>query len=147
MVPSTCVKPDVKLPTLFTDCNTCTLTASILQTVHIPPRTIGSPWRSTTLSAMQSRVLSLRLDGEPHSFEEARRSVRYLGGAPQLAGHLHACSPRVISVRKIVTKSMVTLILVDDQASRPVGVIGETIAWDLDGIDVRLMIGRDEVTI
>jgi hypothetical protein len=141
------VKLDVQLPAIFTDCNVCELAAHVLRSVRTPPRTIGSSWRSTTLSAMQSRVLSLRVDGNLHSFEEARGNVRYLGDDPAHAPHLLRCTPRLIAVRRIVTKLAITLILVDESVGRPIGVIGESLAWDLDGLDVRLAIGRDEVAV
>lgn len=96
---------------------------------------------------MQSRVLSLRIDGELHSFEEARRIVRYLGDEPQHAPHLLRCAPHMIAIRKIVTKLAITLLLIDEQINRLVGVIGESLAWEPDGLDVRLAIGRDEIAV
>lgn len=96
---------------------------------------------------MQSRVLSLLIDGNLHSFEESRGSVRYLGDNPEHAAHLLRCAPRMIAVRKIVTKLVITLMLVDELIGRPIGVIGDSLSWNLDGIDVRIAVGHDEVAI
>lgn len=141
------MKPDIQLPAIFTDCNTCALTAYGLRTVRTQARTIGSAWKSTTLSAMQSRVLSLLLDGSLHSFEEARRSVRYLGSDPRHAVGLQHDATRTVAIRKIVTKQLITLMLIDEQINRPIAVIGESLAWYLDGLDVRLLIDRTEVAV
>jgi hypothetical protein len=76
------MKRDADLPPIFADNNVCLLDACVMQTTRVPARQVGSTstWASSTsLSAMTSRTLSLRLDGTTHSFEEARGAVRYVG--------------------------------------------------------------------
>lgn len=138
------MKIDVQLPPTFTDCNTCTLEAFIFRTVRTPPRHHGWPLK---LSGMEARVLSLRLDSSLHSFEEARGDVKYLGGDPQHAIGIKSCAVRMLAVRKIVTTAAITLLLTDESIGKTLGVIGESIAWDPEGLAVRLVIGRDEIVV
>jgi hypothetical protein len=142
------MKPDVQLPTIFTDCNVCMLEAHVFRERRVPPRTIGSRFFSTTLSAMQSHTLSLRLDNTLHNFEEARGAVRYLGSDPQFALNIECCAPpRVIGIRKIITARALTLMLIDELLGKPIGVIGESLEWRLEGLDVCFVTGRDEVVV
>lgn len=134
---------DIQLPPIFTDNNICTLDGYELQMSVTPARTVGSAWFSTQLSAMKTRVLRLRLNEAVHSFVEAKNTVNY-----EARGQLSLrCSPRVIGVRRIQTRRSVTLILIDEKLERPIAVIGDALSWEPEGLDVRLVCGRDEVLL
>jgi hypothetical protein len=78
------MKRDVELAPIFADNNVCLLDAYAMRTTRVPPRQFGSISvyaSSTSLAAMTSRTLSLRLDGATHSFEEARGAIRYVGSS------------------------------------------------------------------
>ncbi len=118
------------------------------------------------LSPMQERTLHLRLDDEVHSFTERPGNVVYIpngsAGAPDvhdppplLARGYHAerstriadgpvltpsldvlVPPRVVAIRRVKTKSDLTLLLVDERTAATIAVIGTRIHWSLDGLTV-----------
>lgn len=138
------MKRDVQLPSVFADNNICTLDAYARRTRRVPPRTIGSHNFSTQLSAMTTVELDLRLDGVMHRFEEARNAVRYLGCGPDGPDLEHLDPPRVISIRRIFAHQSLTLLLIDDLTGKTIAVIGDALAWELDGLDVRLVAAHDD---
>ena len=140
------VKSATRLPSVFDEGNICLLAGYRDATTTTPEKTLGSPWRSTKLSAMRSRVLSLHLDGLVHSLEESRLSVRYLSDCPpHYAEGLDRCEPpRVVAIRRVAAAGDLTLILIDELIGRPIAVIGDALAWRLEGLDVRLSDGRNE---
>jgi hypothetical protein len=135
---------DIRLPSIFADNNICTLDGFALQETVTPSRTVGGAWFSTQLSPMKERVLRLHLDGFLHSFIEARKNIRYDDALFPLP---NSCAPRVIAIRRIQTRRAVTLLLIDEKLEKPIAVIGDTIAWEPGGLDVRLVCGRDEALL
>lgn len=136
---------DTQLPPIFTDSNICRLEAYGHSTTRTPPRTVGSSWFSTRLSAMTGSRLDLRLDGAVYSFLEARNTVSYGGRDLVPAVALKSCDPpRVIAIRRITTRRALTLLLVDELLDKAVAVIGDTLAWHLEGLDVRFTTINDE---
>ena len=138
------MKIDVQLPPTFTDCNTCTLEAFIFRTVRTPPRHHGWPLK---LSGMEARVLSLRLDsslrrlrGSTRRCEVPRRrsaaSDRHqvlCGTNARRSQDRHDGGDHLAADRRSIGKAL--------------GVIGESIAWDSEGLAVGLVIGRDEIVV
>lgn len=135
---------DIALPSIFADNNICTLDGFALQETVTPSRTVGGAWFSTRLSSMKERALRLRLDGSLHGFIEARNVVRYDG---TLFPFPLLCTPRVIAIRRVHRATRLTLLLIDEKLEKPIAVIGDAIAWEPEGLDVRLVCGRDEVVL
>lgn len=139
---------DIALPSIFADNNICELDGYTLRDTVTPSRTVGGAWFSTQLSPMKERALCLQLDGSLHGFIEARKAVRYIDTILPLPLRcpLH-CPPRVIAIRRIQTRRAVTLLLIDEKLEKPIAVIGDTIAWAPEGLDVLLVCGRDEALL
>lgn len=136
---------DDPLPSIFADNNICTLDAFALQDTMTPSRTVGGVWFSTRLSPMKERRLRVRLDGSLHGFLEARNVVRYDGTLFPFP--LPYCAPRVIAIRRVHRATRLTLLLIDEKLEKPIAVIGDAIAWEPEGLDVRLVCGRDETML
>jgi hypothetical protein len=168
------MKLTTPLPAIFLDCNICLLDAFALWEQRTPQRTVRNPNSSfleTQLSSMKERALSLRLNGELHSFVEIRGNVSYLPGdsvavlsaeppphvvAVQMIGGVAERSgthptrvslppteletldpPRMVAIRRVTTKSDLTLLLIDEGTGDTIAVIGTKIHWDLAGLKVR----------
>lgn len=125
------------LPLPFIDGHICLLDGYAFRTVQSPPRTVGGAWFSTQLSGMTTRVLSLRLDGEIHSFEEARGSVKYRAWQyitrHGVEKNLESCTPRVIAIHLSATPKPI-LRLIDEQSDKTIVVIDRaiTFTWILE---------------
>jgi hypothetical protein len=57
---------------------------------------------------------------------------------------LESCTPRMISIRRITTRQALTLLLIDDASGKTIAVIGDAIAWGLEGFDVQLVTANDD---
>lgn len=137
----------IKLPAIFADGNICSLEGYDLRETRVPPRTVGTPhsrmWTEVK-GFLRSRVLSLRLDGDIHSFIDTQNKVNY----SNLERQLDLKPPRVIAIRQMQTVSnSLTLLLIDEALGKPIGVIGETIIWNPEGLDVRLESNGEAVMI
>jgi hypothetical protein len=160
------------LPAIFLDCNICLLDAFAHREQRTPERTARNVNVATKLSSMKERALSVRLNGELHSFVETMNNVSYLLGdsnaipspaeppprvvAVQMIGGVAERSrtrparvslpptelevldpPRMVAIRRVATKSDLTLLLIDEGTGDTIAVIGTKIHWNLDGINVR----------
>jgi hypothetical protein len=141
------MKPDTKLATIFTDGNIVELDGHFLLATRTPPRTVGGANFNTQLSGMTTRALYLRLDGRVHSFKETKRTIGYIEhdvAFPRVI-QLERCDPpRVIAIRRIDGRRFLTLLLIDERIGKPIAVIGENLAWHLDGLDVQFATERGE---
>lgn len=138
-----------KLPPIFADANICTLDGFVFRKLHTPPRTVGRRREaSAELSAMTTRQLRVRLDGVVHGFITTKNNtgVRYTGENPQPSLQLDSCPPHVVTVRRIYTTPReLTLLLIDETIGKAIAVIGETLTWNLAGINVQFTGSRGEL--